>query len=117
MEYQKDKFTVGGIPSEKYRENFDKVFGGGSVNDADDAHQGEFADGPKRSVAPPEPDSSEQRAKVTHLPPLLAPLFCPFCQKRHVDRGVWAEKPHHNHLCEFCAGPWRVEPYVFGSEE
>lgn len=55
------------------------------------------------------------------------PLWCPFCGKPHVDRGEWAERPRHKHLChddehgKGCGKLFRVgEPgsseYVFGAE-
>lgn len=44
----------------------------------------------------------------------LAPLHCPGCTEQHIDRGKWAVKKHHKHLCEFCGMIWRVSPYVFG---
>lgn len=43
-------------------------------------------------------------------------LFCPKCDKRHVDEGPCAVKPHHTHRCTVptCNFEWRVEPYTFG---
>jgi transposase-like protein len=29
-------------------------------------------------------------------------LYCPSCGLQHVDRGVWAKRPHRKHLCEGC---------------
>ncbi len=55
-----------------------------------------------RRAAPPAPERK--------------PLNCPECGKPHVDRGEWATKPHHTHLCEHCGHKWRVEPYTFGVE-
>lgn len=37
--------------------------------------------------------------------PLL--LWCPECGERHVDRGVFADKPHHTHACQHCGHTWR----------
>lgn len=48
--------------------------------------------------------------------PERKPLTCPNCERRHVDRGEWAERLHHTHLCEHCGCQWRVEPYAFGIE-
>jgi ribosomal protein L37AE/L43A len=31
---------------------------------------------------------------------------CPACGHPHVDRGEWATKPHHKHLCEKCGNVW-----------
>ena len=41
-------------------------------------------------------------------------LACPTCTKQHVDRGEWATRPHHKHLCKHCGTVWRVEPYMVG---
>jgi hypothetical protein len=39
---------------------------------------------------------------------VAARIFCPTCRKIHVDRGVWATKPHSTHLCEHCGALWRT---------
>ena len=39
--------------------------------------------------------------------PIPMLLWCPGCQKRHVDRGEFATKPHHTHACQFCGLTWR----------
>lgn len=41
--------------------------------------------------------------------PLAVPmlLWCPACAARHVDRGVFATKPHHTHACQGCGFVWR----------
>ena len=41
-------------------------------------------------------------------------IFCPECSKQHIDRGEWATRLHHKHLCEYCGHVWRIEPYTFG---
>jgi hypothetical protein len=46
--------------------------------------------------------------------PIAAFMHCPRCQAMHVDRGEWASRPHHTHLCAFCTYEWRVEPYCYG---
>lgn len=51
--------------------------------------------------------------------PLRAPLFCPWCRTQHIDKGIWAVRPHHKHKCENpnCGQVFRVSPFVFGSAE
>jgi hypothetical protein len=55
------------------------------------------------------------------------PLWCPFCGKPHVDRGEYATRPHHKHLCHddehgkgcgklFRVGEKESAEYVFGAE-
>jgi hypothetical protein len=39
-------------------------------------------------------------------------LHCPACGKAHVDRGVWATRPHRTHLCEHCGETWRPFEYA-----
>ena len=34
-------------------------------------------------------------------------LTCPACSARHVDKGVFAAKPHHTHACQSCGHVWR----------
>jgi hypothetical protein len=34
-------------------------------------------------------------------------LACPMCQKRHIDVGTFATKPHHTHACQRCGHCWR----------
>lgn len=40
---------------------------------------------------------------------LVVPLIlhCPECNKRHVDKGDFAKKPHHTHACQSCGFTWR----------
>lgn len=51
----------------------------------------------------------------------IVKLFCPWCGKRHVDEGEFAERPHHTHRCvddawgTGCKQEWRLAEYVFGS--
>jgi hypothetical protein len=39
--------------------------------------------------------------------PLPMLLWCPECNARHIDEGVWAEKAHRSHACQFCGHVWR----------
>lgn len=48
---------------------------------------------------------------------LMVILYCPYCSNRHRDKGEWATRPHHTHLCEVCGKTWRVEPYCAGNSE
>jgi len=48
---------------------------------------------------------------------MRAPLWCPYCGKRHVDEGEWETKPHHTHLCLHCGKKWRLEEYISGIAE
>lgn len=34
-------------------------------------------------------------------------LYCPVCTERHIDKGEFADKPHHTHACQFCGHVWR----------
>jgi len=34
-------------------------------------------------------------------------LHCPICRERHVDKGIFAQKPHHTHACQYCGFVWR----------
>lgn len=34
-------------------------------------------------------------------------LWCPSCNKRHIDVGVWSERFHHSHACQYCGMVWR----------
>lgn len=43
-------------------------------------------------------------------------MYCLQCGTLHVDRGEWATRPHHKHLCEACGFVWRVDPYAVGVE-
>lgn len=51
----------------------------------------------------------------------VVPLVCPQCDKRHVDEGEWAFRPHHTHRCVDdsagvgCGHEWRLNEYVFGA--
>ena len=29
-------------------------------------------------------------------------MKCPKCDEAHLDKLEWAERSHHNHLCEHC---------------
>lgn len=39
--------------------------------------------------------------------PIPLILTCPLCRERHVDKGVFATKPHHTHACQHCGFTWR----------
>lgn len=39
--------------------------------------------------------------------PIPIILHCPICQKRHIDTGDYATKPHHTHACQRCGHIWR----------
>lgn len=39
--------------------------------------------------------------------PIPIILHCPTCGGRHVDVGVFADKPHHTHACQHCGFVWR----------
>jgi hypothetical protein len=59
---------------------------------------------------------STPEARMPALPPvpLRKWIDCPKCCTPHIDRGEWATKPHHKHLCDRCGHVWRVEPYTAG---
>lgn len=42
---------------------------------------------------------------TTESIPML--LHCPLCNKRHIDEGEFATKPHHTHSCQHCGHTWR----------
>jgi rubredoxin len=39
--------------------------------------------------------------------PLPMILTCPSCGNRHIDKGMFATKPHHTHACQSCGIVWR----------
>lgn len=47
-------------------------------------------------------------------------MFCPACNKQHIDEGEFAIKLHHTHRCvnDFagmgCGCEWREKTYKFG---
>lgn len=45
-------------------------------------------------------------------------LYCPKCEKQHVDKGEWETKLHRTHLCEYCAHEWQPSAkYTVGVED
>jgi hypothetical protein len=47
--------------------------------------------------------------------PLKARLFCPHCDKQHIDEPPWDKRVHTTHLCQFCQGEFDVSyPRVYG---
>jgi predicted RNA-binding Zn-ribbon protein involved in translation (DUF1610 family) len=44
------------------------------------------------------------------------PLFCPHCGVQHIDKGEWATRLHHKHLCASCGHIWREETYFVGAD-
>jgi hypothetical protein len=34
-------------------------------------------------------------------------LTCPACNRRHIDEGEFATRPHHTHACQTCGMVWR----------
>jgi len=41
------------------------------------------------------------------LKPIRMILTCPSCSGRHIDKGLFAIKPHHTHACQHCGLTWR----------
>lgn len=39
--------------------------------------------------------------------PIPMILTCPVCSARHIDKGIFATKPHHTHSCQHCGMCWR----------
>jgi rubredoxin len=39
--------------------------------------------------------------------PIPMRLHCPSCHALHVDKGLFASKPHHTHACQHCGNVWR----------
>ena len=39
--------------------------------------------------------------------PIPIRINCPTCGLLHVDRGLFATKPHHTHSCQGCGMTWR----------
>lgn len=37
---------------------------------------------------------------------IKAEIYCPRCNTRHIDKGLWASKRHRIHLCEHCQHEW-----------
>lgn len=42
--------------------------------------------------------------------PVKLVLYCPVCQKQHLDEGEWAVRPHKTHLCLGCGHQWDPLP-------
>lgn len=40
--------------------------------------------------------------------PIPMLIWCPMCNTRHIDEGVFATKPHHTHACQQCGHVWRI---------
>ncbi len=55
----------------------------------------------------------EQRAKAEPEPKKML-LFCPRCNRQHYDRGEWATRPHHKHLCAHCGTVWDAGVLSYG---
>lgn len=58
----------------------------------------------------PKPRTEERaraEAPAAKPAPVALVLTCPACGARHIDRGVWATKPHHTHACQKCGLTWR----------
>lgn len=45
------------------------------------------------------------RALATTPIPML--LYCPRCNGRHIDEGIFATKPHETHSCQHCGLTWK----------
>lgn len=41
------------------------------------------------------------------LAPIPMLLWCPMCNKRHIDYGEYGQRPHHTHACQYCGVNWR----------
>jgi len=39
--------------------------------------------------------------------PISMLLWCPQCNRRHIDKGTFGIKTHHTHACQFCGMVWR----------
>lgn len=52
-----------------------------------------------------------KRVRIHYPPGYGAPnkmrLPCEKCGRLHIDKGVFATKPHHTHSCQFCGHTWR----------
>lgn len=44
-------------------------------------------------------------------------LFCPKCNKIHIDEGIWEKRLHLKHLCLHCNHIWELDDYVFGIKQ
>ena len=42
-------------------------------------------------------------------------IYCYFCGARHIDKDVWAKRPHHTHRCETCGKTFDVGEWSFGA--
>jgi hypothetical protein len=40
--------------------------------------------------------------------PIPMLIWCPACNIRHIDAGVWATRAHHTHACQHCGHVWRT---------
>lgn len=56
-----------------------------------------------------------QRQQIIDLVrPLALRLFCPACDRPHIDRHEWRTRMHHAHRCEHCSHEWDVGVYSIG---
>lgn len=44
---------------------------------------------------------------MTEPEPIPMLLYCPCCNKRHLDVGPFATKPHTTHSCQNCGLTWK----------
>ncbi len=49
----------------------------------------------------------EKRVYEPKASPVALILWCPSCDMRHIDAGIWTSKPHHTHACQHCGNVWR----------
>jgi NAD-dependent SIR2 family protein deacetylase len=55
-----------------------------------------------------DPGPMVNRKSITQTSvPIEIRINCPECGVLHVDKGVWATKPHHTHSCQDCGHTWR----------
>lgn len=94
-----------------------------------DATGAEIVDAIQRAMRAASEQRDEATPQTVHIadgsrvrgPRYFEKLFCPWCGKRHVDMGEFADRPHHTHRCvddpwggKGCGREWRLAEYVFG---
>lgn len=68
-----------------------------------------YSIGGLREVNPLEFLSAAASAAGTKFETVPIPmiLWCPNCNERHIDTGIFTTKPHHTHACQGCGFVWR----------
>ena len=56
-------------------------------------------------------------AEDTKMPQAIAyreVMYCPHCNRQHLDRRWWAHRAHITHTCAYCGEKWDSERPMIG---